>query len=120
MTMSNLCVVLPNGKPVSLACYVTSWRAIRALPPTATVTGFDHWPTPAATILRELRHGIHDRINKHDPRYGGGRKWEPIYQLSLARDARRLHDIARRVRVYQIETPELARRFAHLLARHDD
>jgi hypothetical protein len=38
----------------------------------------------------------------------------------LKRDAYRLLDIRNRIRVYQFETPELTRRFGHLLAHHDD
>jgi hypothetical protein len=49
-----------------------------------------------------------------------GRKHSDQYQTGLMRDAYRLRDIRNRIRVYQFETPELTRRFGHLLARHDD
>ena len=48
------------------------------------------------------------------------RKFADDYQLHLRRDAQRLRDIAARVRVYQLETPALSRRFAHLLATRED
>jgi hypothetical protein len=48
------------------------------------------------------------------------RKQDPDYQARLRRDAWRLRDIARRVRVYQFETPEVRDRFSHLLSRYDD
>ena len=45
-----------------------------------------------------------------------GRKWQPDYQISLRRDARRVYDrVNNRVIVRQFETPEIRKRFGHLL-----
>lgn len=45
----------------------------------------------------------------------------PDYLTRLRRDYWRLIDIRqRRIRVYQFETPEVRRRFKHLLSRYDD
>ena len=48
------------------------------------------------------------------------RKQDPDYQTRLCLDAGRLRDIRRRIRVYQFETEDVRRRFAHLLSRRDD
>jgi hypothetical protein len=49
-----------------------------------------------------------------------GRKFDPMYQTGLMRDARALRDIKRRIRVYQFETPEIRARFSHLLSSRND
>lgn len=49
-----------------------------------------------------------------------GRKQEYEHQIGLRRDKYRLQDIARRIRVYQFETKEVAKRFGHKLASYDD
>lgn len=59
--------------------------------------------------------------NGTDGRRIGWRKLDGEYQTRLRRDAYRVRDIVRdRVRVYQFETPEIRRRYGHLLSRYDD
>jgi hypothetical protein len=48
------------------------------------------------------------------------RKHSARYQTSMLRDKNRLEDIANRIRVYQFETPEISKRFGHLLSSFDD
>ncbi len=45
-----------------------------------------------------------------------GRKHSEQYQIGLFRDCHRVRDAFRRIRVYQFETPEITRRYKHLLA----
>lgn len=82
---------LPNGNRVSLATYVDSWRTLKTLAPDASVRGFDHFGMAAKDILRDLIGGMHDRINKHDPAYGKGRKWDAGWQIEMRRAARDLN-----------------------------
>ncbi len=98
---------LPNGKWCGLAAYVQSWRTVRALPPEASVRGFGDWPEPAADVLRELRYGLHDRINRHIPSFGVGRKWDHDWQREVGHTAR------------AVNTPRLIVRWvpAHLQGR---
>ena len=107
-------VKLPNGRCVTLGEYVRSWRILKTLPPTREVTRFFDWPEPAADILRELRRGIHDRINRHLPGYGAGRKWNPDWQRAMGHAARELNDP--RLRIHYLP-PDLKQRFAHRLAQ---
>jgi hypothetical protein len=49
------------------------------------------------------------------------RKLDEAYQTALLRDARAIQDrLTRRVRLYQLGTPELRARFSHLLASRED
>lgn len=63
--------------------------------------------------------GDEDKARRGEP-VANGRKFGNDYEAQAARDADRLRQIGRRVRVYQFETKEAKNRFAHLLARHDD
>jgi hypothetical protein len=57
---------------------------------------------------------MHDRINRHIPGYGRGRKWDERYQTDLRRDAQHVNDYASRRLVHPVNrlgTPELQRRF---------
>jgi len=40
---------------VPLPTYVTAWQLIKMMAPDELVRGWDHFPTPAATILDEMR-----------------------------------------------------------------
>ena len=84
-------IKLPNDRRVSLPVYVNAWRTLKAMDPSESVKGWDHFPTPAGEILRKLRAGMHDRINRHLPGYGQGRKWDDIWQLETARAADKLN-----------------------------
>ena len=119
MTMTHI-ITLPNGNLVSAGRYAKAWSVLTRCPADAVVPGWDHFPTDAASVLRGMREGLHARINRHLPAFGQGRKWQPEYQAGLLRDARRVQDMARRIRVYQFETAEVEKRFGHLLARHGD
>lgn len=75
------CIVLGDGRRVPMRNYVAGWRKAAELPATVwcdrTPSG---WPGTAGEALREFRAGMHDRINRHLPWYGRGRKWGDDWQ----------------------------------------
>jgi hypothetical protein len=77
-------------------------------------------PLDAAGWRRAFISALFRRIDNKAGIEQVGRKHSDQYQTGLKRDAYRLLDIRNRIRVYQFETPEVTRRFGHLLAHHDD
>lgn len=94
-------VTLGNGRRVGLASYVAAWRACLAADPAQPIRMDLHGlpGSTAADVLRQFRDGLHDRINRHIPGYGVGRKWSPDWQ----REA--IHFAA------QVNTPRLVVRY---------
>ena len=80
---------------------------------------WDSSPLDAAGWKREFLRALHRRINAKEGPYDIWRKQMPDYQLCMARDRARLREIRRRVRVYEFETPEMRKRFGHLLSGYD-
>lgn len=114
-------VRLPNGRPCRLSTYAGAWQKLKTLPPSTQVAGFQPFPEGAAEVLASIRRGLDDRINRHVPWFGRGRKWQSDYQVAMQRDARRVQQIlTQRIRVYGFESKEATSRFRHLLARTDD
>ena len=105
---------LPSGKDCTLRTYVQAWARLKAMPPDHRVAGFQHFPEPAASILREMRHGLHDRINRHLPWWDKGRKWNPQWQADARRTAREVNTPRLIVRW---APPELLPRLAHRITR---
>ena len=110
-------VRLPNGLQCPIPSYVAGWRALRGMDPCAKVRGWDHFPTEAGAILRALRAGMHDRINRHLAWSQETRKWSPLWQADMARAARDLN--WPRLRIHWLP-PELRERFGHRLASRED
>jgi hypothetical protein len=107
-------ITLPNGKACPLPVYCAAWVTLKTLDPNAEIGSWEWYPVKARDILRELRAGLHDRINRHDPRHGRGRKWSVEYQVDQMRDARRVNEYAGHRIVHpvlRLATPELQRRF---------
>jgi hypothetical protein len=81
------------------------------------------WPHSALSPVqwqREKWSALDRRINL---RGGAAPKWrrlDPMHQTELRRDQQALAKIRERIRVYQFATPEVRRRFGHLLSRYDD
>lgn len=75
-----------------------------------------------AAARRKLSHLIDVAINRKAgiPDVPVGRKFDPDYVTRVWRDCYRVRDMAKRIRHYSLETPELTRRFGHLLSRYDD
>lgn len=81
--MSARCIRLGCGRAVTLAAYVKAWERALSMPGESVVLGApsdSRLPSTAAEALREFRAGLHDRINRHVPSYGNGRKWESDWQ----------------------------------------
>lgn len=70
-------VTLYQGRSVSLDSYLRAWKQVKCDDPARNYPhGPGSWvPMTAAQILAEMRRGIDDRINRHTPSYGCGRKW---------------------------------------------
>jgi hypothetical protein len=88
-------IKLPNGRRVTLGAYVNAWRTLLTLRASDRVQGFDYFPQDAGSVLREFRYGLHERINRHLPYFGRGRKWASDYQTETRRAA------------YALNTPRL-------------
>lgn len=70
---------------------------------------------------RAFRKALDRRINLKSAPEPCWRKLDDRYQVELARDCRAIRDHAtKRVAVHQITTPELRRRFGHIVSRWDD
>lgn len=118
--MSARYVTLGCGRRIGLGAYVRAWRQCLALAPETRVAGtlsHSREPGTVADVLRQFREGLADRINRHIPGHGQGRKWDADYQRHMLQAA------------YALNTPRLAihwlpndlrTRFAHRLRRHDD
>lgn len=85
-------VTIGDGRRIPLAVYVAAWRRVRAAPPDTrfrgSPCGWSGVEETAAEILRQFRAGMDDRINRHMPWHGRGRRWEPDWQAEAVRLAR--------------------------------
>lgn len=75
--MNTRVVRLPNGRRVSLGVYCAAWRSLKTYDADRPITGWDGFPVPAERVLREMRAGVHERINRHIPGFNKGRNWQP-------------------------------------------
>ncbi len=57
-------IVLPNRRRVTLGEYCQSWKRLKSLPLDREVSGWEWYPVSTRDILREIRAGVHDRINR--------------------------------------------------------
>lgn len=110
-------IQLPNGCRVGAPTYAVAWALLLKAEPESGVDGFDYGTVTAAAVLREMRHGLHDRINRHTPNHGKGRKWDPDWQRATRHAARELN--TPRLRIHWLPA-WLKGRFAHRLARNED
>lgn len=113
--MSQRYIMLGCGRRIGLARYVEAWKACLALDPKTWIgRGVDGLGQNAGEALRDLRRGLHDRINRHIPGFGQGRKWDSDYQRHIGHIANRLN---MRCIIWQVETrcwpTEWQSRFAH-------
>lgn len=103
--------------------YAAAWREglrLTALGQKVTIHGYGSRALNAAEFRAEMLRALEERIALKVGPAPTGRKHSPDYQRGLLQDANDLRAIHRRVRVYQLRTPELHRRFAHLLASRED
>ncbi len=112
---------IPSGRRVTVRAYVSAWRSLARLErqgknPVVPVGQWDSYDgVPAMNVLRAMRAGMHDRINRYLPDYGHGRKWQDQYQRDLRLAARDLNTPNLRVAWLP---PDLRRRFADRMNRH--
>lgn len=77
-------VTLGDGRKIGLGRYVAAWKRCRELPPATDIgKGISGWGETAGEALCKLRDGMHDRINRHIPGYGRGRKWHHDWQRAM-------------------------------------
>ena len=103
--------------------YVKSWReGLQRTREGHKVRLFWNGPSLDFEALRaEFVRALEARIALKAGRAPMGRKHTEEYQRAILQDSADLRRrVVHRVRVYQLRTPELHRRFAHLLATHDD
>jgi hypothetical protein len=92
--------LIATDKTIPLGVYVAGVRAAIAHPGRTFRHGLTTWwPVTGADVRREFMDGVHDRINRHVPGYGKGRKWSAEWQAEARRAA---HDV---------NTPRLAIRW---------
>lgn len=115
---AHLYVDLGHGRSCRLGVYVEGWRRARSLPPStpvAFVPGGLGGGT-VADVLAALRAGMHDRINRHLPWHGKGRRWSPDWQRAAVHAAAQVN--TPRLAVHWLP-PDFRRRLAHRLADVD-
>ncbi len=85
-------ITLGDGRQVRLGTYVKAWKICLGLAAgtwlPCTPGG---WPGTAEEALQEFRAGLHDRINRHLPWYGKGRKWDSEWQRHTLQAALQLN-----------------------------
>lgn len=114
-------VTLGDGRAVGLGNYVKAWKTALSAPADARFKGKPSDPTgwmggyDRAEVLREFRDGLHDRINRHIPDYGKGRKWDRDWFWMMWRAARDLN--TPRLAIHWLP-PELRERFEHRMATY--
>jgi len=116
--MTTKYITIPYGKQVRLSAYVWAWktikRTVRDHGDSWLCPGWQWYSVPAGEVLRDIRAGVADRINKHLPWYGRGRKWDADWQRHTSQAARMLNQP--RLRIHWLPY-WLKARFAERLAR---
>jgi len=106
---------LPNGRDVTIKAYVAAWKRVSSLPREIELKGWDLFATSAGEILEDIRAGVHDRINRHVPAYGKGRKWADSWFFDTFRLSRIVNSPY--LRVYKSQCPvELRGKLLHRFA----
>lgn len=86
-------IVLGDGRRIRLGAYIAAWRATIAAPADSRFTGSPCDPRgwqgsySRDEVLREFRAGMADRINRHIPGFGIGRKWDSDWQWAALQTA---------------------------------
>lgn len=57
-------VMTPRGGALTWGEFVRDWRRVQSLPPRTEVGGWEWYPVSREHVLRDISHGIHDRINQ--------------------------------------------------------
>ena len=87
------CVTLADGRKIGLGKYVAGWRTCRELPPDTWIgKGVSGWGQTAGEALADLRRGLEDRLNRHLPGYGVGRKWSSDWYFATWNASRAINN----------------------------
>lgn len=106
---------LPNGRQVTIPTYCAAFRRVRSADPNQWINprDWDGFGCRADRLLRQMRDGMAERINRHMAGFGVGRKWSAEWQRGAREVAYRL---PRRIITRERECPkELRARLAHRL-----
>lgn len=74
-------ITLPDRRSVTVAEYLRSWKQLLQMRSDAEVKGWTWYPISAGDVLRDIREGIHDRINTR----GQIPQFKPITEARLRR-----------------------------------
>lgn len=81
------------GRKIELGKYVAAWKACREMTPETWIgPGVNGWGQNAGEALADLRCGLDDRINRHIPGYGIGRKWHHDWQRATIQAAHQINN----------------------------
>lgn len=94
------CIRTPSGRSIPVGQYAAAWKKLLTVDPSTRVPKWDHFDTSAGDVLREIRNGMHDRINRKDPRYPKGRKASYEYSTALLRLRQY---VGNRIRIYYVD-----------------
>lgn len=112
--MSQRVVTLPSGKRVTLGSYVRGWKRLKTMPWDTHIPDWDWHYTTAREVLGALRESIDERINRHIPNYGVGRKWDPNWYSYVWRTARLVNQRC----IIDCAPPEILPRIQHRLRKN--
>jgi hypothetical protein len=113
-------VTLGDGRRVGLGTYVKAWRSVLDAGDKAIIAGSPRDPRRSCSreeALHEFREGMDDRINRHIPGFGVGRKWEPNWFWAAWRAAR---DVNTPRLIVRYVPPDLKARLAHRIHTNED
>lgn len=86
-------VITTERRTLTLGQYCVAWRTVKAAPAETefkeSLCGW--WPESRETILGQFSYGVHDRINRHLPWFGKGRKWHDDWQRETLQAAQRIN-----------------------------
>ena len=91
--MTNRIIIIPSGRPVSVRAYVAAWKMLRQDEKAGIDCDVKDWgqfPCRGSAVLRDMRRGLVDRINQHEPSRPGRMANDP----DLANCVRRLAEKA--------------------------
>lgn len=81
---------VPSGAVVSVAGYCKAIKVVKSCP-SASYSGWGHFPVGGGEVLKAFRKGVQDRINQRGGVLGAGRKWSDSWELEQSRAARKIN-----------------------------
>jgi hypothetical protein len=108
-------ITLGDGTQIDVRDYAKMWRRVKEAPPGSTFNRSlrSSWiPVTREELLEQFSYGMNDRISRHIPGYGVGRKWDQDWQNSTWRVSRQINHPRL---ILSWLPPWLKKRFAHRL-----